>query len=289
MSPNLLLVGFQKCGSSYLSSVLLSSKEIGGYYKKETYALVDDTYSLFREDVNIQNPNFTWESLITENGITEGIKYRIESTVCNYYQKTAMTYALKNDVKVIFITRDPLERIKSIYKYWHGRPNGIDPECTFQMFFEKVYSERELYRDNEMLFWALEHTHYDKYIEKWQSSLGKDKVLVTSLELLINHAKCELSNISNFLELSSMLEPISGVVNLSKSPRFPLVNMWLINKFGGVLTDKSLLRKFYSKIGYKKTTIQLDMELVKTIVAIYSDQYKTYGQRFKWKNMNLVI
>ena len=116
MRPNLYIVGFQKCGSSSLFDYLASHPNIVGSHSKETFALVDPQSEHYRPQENVQDPGFSFDRYY--DSAAQTADYRLEGSVVNFYQKQAQQFiAASPDSKVVFILRDPIDRLKSNYRY----------------------------------------------------------------------------------------------------------------------------------------------------------------------------
>jgi len=247
--PNLFIVGFQKCGSSTLFNLLSSHPGIIGSNPKETYFLVDKSYELHNSLKNINNSICSWEEFFDLESCS-GPRYYLESSVCNFYQATALNYIKElEDVKVIFIIRDPIQRFLSVYKYNLTRIikrfGSIDIEWYINMVSKK--STGIAMCDN-----SIEHGKYSRYIKIWEKELSTTNVHVTSLEQLIRFKENTITNISNFLELENLFVSDKMHKNPSLVPRNVKFHKFIVNTFGGAaIPFKSHLTNLYNSIFFE--------------------------------------
>lgn len=229
MRPNLYIVGFQKCGSSSLFDFIASHPSIAASHPKETFVLVDSQSEHYSPEENIQNPSFSFDRYYEDAAKTAA--YRLEGSVVNFYQKQAQQFiAASPDSKVVFILRDPIDRIKSNYRYYSDTGMVIGLKESMSQYLEKI--KRQEYQ-KEALDYALPHGRYSKYISEWISLLGEERILV--LELGELSKPNELSKkLAQFLQLEADLFVYTERANESSAVRFAVLNKFLVKYLSGV-------------------------------------------------------
>ena len=273
--PNLLIAGFQKCASTSLYDFLIKHDKIVGSEPKESYYLCD------------QPEKFVGNSLIEKKWsnffggrIDDTNKYLLEATVANFYQEKALNYALSNKCKVIFIVRDPLERLMSIYKYQKNKSILKESgDIDFSNFINNV--KTGAYK-HELLSNAIEHGKYHKYIEKWRLKVGFENVFVLGLKDLIGIEKIKLVPLFDFLDIKMNIGNQMKVANKSRQPINLKTHLFLVEHFGGKkIPLKNHILKLYKYFSYKQATkpelgFSLNLELRKQ----YSEEYKHLSNHF---------
>lgn len=272
--PNLYIVGFQKCASSTLFDVLTKHSKISGTTPKETFFLVDEDFNRFNFNKHVSNDNCSWNTFILHKN-----KIILESSVCNFYQKTALEYiGNKNDAKVIFILRDPVERFISVYKYLYGKIDGIPANISIDEFYNKV-NKGDFERP--MLKYVIEHGKYRTYIDSWVKELGENNIHIVGMKNLVNNTQKTLSNVYRFLSISD--EGFENIphINKSKSFTFPILHKKLVNIFRETLFSNKLTISVYNKL-FMWPAIKpiLNDEIKYKLKNIYEDEYKSYSHLF---------
>lgn len=268
-SPNLFLVGFQRCGSSSLFHYLNRHSQIQGAVPKETFFLCDPAYDNFNPDQNIRNQHSSWHSYFPG----KKVKYQFEASVCNFYQRTALKYiGEQENSKVIFILRDPVERFVSTYKYY-STAHKLH-RFSLQEYFQKVKGQTFSF---DKLNYAVEHGKYHKYLKIWQDQLGKERIHIVGLKQLVKNPQKTLHTLLDFLELrhEDLGEP--KVENYSRALRFPVFQQILIDNFKGKGLLPEFAKKWHRKWFTKKhDALKVPEDLKNNLMEIYKIEYDLY-------------
>ncbi len=273
MRPNLFIVGFQKCGSSTLFDILANHPNIIGTKPKETFFLVDKKNSHYNSLKNISNPNSSWNIFYPSNATD--YRYRIEGSVLNFYQNTALEYVKNHlDSKVIFIIRDPVERFISNYKYYFGKKISFDTK--FEDYINKVKSG--FYEIEEQKY-AIEHGKYVKYIKIWTEALGKERIHIVSFKKLIKETKPEINHLFKFLDEKEIDLDIVPHKNISRSHIFPSFQRIVAGKFKGEFIEK-YIRPVYKAIFMRENTFVPPDDIKAALRKEYEEEYLEYSNYF---------
>lgn len=277
--PNLLLAGFQKCGSSSLFHMLNQHPEITGSKPKESFALTDPDYQHFSEKLAWKTSDFNWEPIFSERTRGYEYSYYMEGSVCNFYQEKALNYARTYpDTKVIFIIRDPIQRFISTYSYYGGSGVNLKPGTTLQQYYEMCLHKSH---QHEAMNNALEHGCFCKFIEQWNEVLEQKNILVIGMRQVIKETKNAQSRIFSFLNIDSVVDLKLPHKNQSKVNRFPWINRLLVRYLSGLDLSSSSIGKFYKNLTETKPEpIKISESLEKDLRLYYKNEFKNYGQFF---------
>jgi len=276
-SPNFLIVGFQKCGSSSLQALLEQHSAIKATNPKETFALSDRTSSNFNQEHSILNESFSWSQFVTDP--EKEAKYFLEASVNNFYQEEALSYAKKNpDVKVLFILRDPIQRFVSSFNYYGANGIHLDSRISINEFYSLV---KEGKVEHEALAMSLEHGRYMQYINKWKQALGNERIHLISFKKVLNDPSTELKGVWQFLDLEPLPKELLVFPEKNRTKRFkyPMLNRFLRQYFRGFAPKR--FKKVYRKamkVAAPKT--ELSIELKEKLKSYYHEEYRELSEYF---------
>lgn len=274
MKPNLLLVGFQKCGSSYLFDLLTQHPQIIGTIPKETFFLTDEGYENYNFLKNASNKDAPWTSFFPKN--KQNVSYYLEASVCNFYQQKALEYAKYNsETKILFILRNPIDRFISNYKYYSGNIPKLKKNISIEEYYDKV-SRGEYSKDS--LKYAIEHGKYHKYIKKWEEAIGRDKLLIISFKNIITKPNIELKKIYDFLDLEypTSMKLKMNKVNVSREVRFRSLHIALQAIFGKKFPFKKNIKKIYYQLFTSKKELIVSEKLKAKLNEEYKEELEQY-------------
>lgn len=265
MKPDFLIIGCPKTGTSSLHDWLNKHPSLSGTTPKETYFFLDETFQK-----NIQESFFNsgdeWQSNFEKFFPllpSKGTKI-FESTVQNIYCSKLINLAptINENLKVIIILRDPMERALSTYNYYKNNKALEGCEANFDVFIENLLSEKTKTK-SDIYNNTLEWSRYDKYIKQWEKSVGRNAIFVTTLEEISHSTYTVLNKIEKFLGLP---EYFNEEVKLnSKNKTLHIKNMKL---------HKALM-PLSQKIQHEKTK---DI-LIRIYKALNSHKKRFHGQK----------
>jgi hypothetical protein len=188
-----IIIGGQKCGTSTLYQHLADHSKICPCYKKEPHIFAKSKYLL-----NVDKYKRMWAKnwkpkrhKIAIEASTSYTNYPIRTDV-NTQKVAKRIYEFKKyskaNVKLIFIIRDPFERIESfvLKEYIHGKHYGRKKLSKLNNNVDDKY---------------LQFTNYFKIINNYRKYFDKNDFLIINFEDLILRRKKVLKKCFNFLNL----------------------------------------------------------------------------------------
>jgi hypothetical protein len=221
--PNLFLAGVPKAGTTSLHRYLDQHPDVHMSSEKETYffnrvwdELGDDEEALARERED-------YLALFEDAG---SARVRGESTP-GYFAHPEAVHRIHDTVpeaRAVVSLRDPVERAFS--EYLMNRREGVWERPLAEMVEHELEAGPENRTDG--LLWT---GFYARHLERWQATLGGDRVHVLLLDELEEDPHAVLRGIARFLEIDP--EPMDAVDtetrhNPYRVPRGPLAG-WLLD------------------------------------------------------------
>ena len=199
--PNLLIVGAAKSGTTSLHNYLKQHHDIFMSNHKEPHFLINDEIGVNR----IPNGLSKYEDYLALFKDSKSYKYRGESSTM-YLQfpeisvKNIKKY-LNNDIKIIIMLRNPVERAFSGYQHVR-RYNMMEKlefseaidECENRYFINTNFTPASRYLNIGL---------YYNMVKKFQSNFGK-KIHVIIYDDFINNTQEELSKVFDFLNVKDI-------------------------------------------------------------------------------------
>ncbi len=175
--PNLLVIGAMKAGTSTLWSALSSHPDVGVASTKELHFF--DRSPNWR-----QGPGWYGEQFGDDTPV------RLDATPAytrfpQWRDIPARASLLVPDAKLVYVLRDPVERIRShfLHELWHGRE---------QLPFERAVLEHATYLDT---------SRYAMQLEQWQRYYAPDRILVLYTEDMRRDPAATLAGVVRFAGL----------------------------------------------------------------------------------------
>lgn len=248
--PNLLLVGFVKCGTTSLAKYLANHPGVLTPATKELYYLTDDGSPLRSMLAAINRmraaepchstPPWRYADYFPPNA---GQRYAIDATPHYYSQAAALDYARDHrDVKIIFMVRDPVARLVSSYRFFRGMFQEY-PEVSLAGFVDAlldVDEKRDVYRRRirkeffRYLFDVeLDMGCYERHFATWLSAIDGGRVFIGTMEELRDSPKALMRRLCCFLDLDGTIYETFGFTPYMQSyaVRLPLLQR-LGRRFG---------------------------------------------------------
>lgn len=173
MTPNVVLVGVAKCGTTSLFSHLYNHPQVVTTHLDESHYLMDRGHPLFDGEVNYyKNGLGGFDQLFS--GTKCGKRVFLDYTPDYFYQETALDVlsSMTPAPKILFILRNPSDRAYSLYTFALNVVGCLGKNITFQEMLhmvekdtDKVFAERPILKN------ILEHGKYINYIRKWEDKI----------------------------------------------------------------------------------------------------------------------
>ena len=213
-TPNLIMPGVAKCGTTTLHDILVTHPQIGEGLEKEVRFLMDAEETQPRQtDINRDGLK-GWRDRYGEIS-DPARKWWIDSTPQYQYQKIAKRVIgeLSDCPHILLMVRRPSARLYSMYQYAKYHQRTIDFIGSFGEFVDAIRAPVDpRLAEQTMLFNAWDNTDYDVLLREWQEIVGEDKVLMISLEDLIAERNVALAQVARFLSIDA-----AGFRDLEKS------------------------------------------------------------------------
>ena len=205
--PNLIIAGVNKAGTTSLHTYLSWHPDICGSKEKETNYFVPILYN--RKLSPIENYAKFFQSCDDQS------KYLIESTPRYIYGGEKMAIAIHETlgpIKIIFIFRDPIQRLFSYYR--HMKDSGEIPESEyFDEYVNKSlkgyneirnkYKIIDVYKEN-VYFRGLVQGFYSDYLIEWYKVFGNSIKIFFFEDIKTNPAKF-MTIICSWLEINPVI------------------------------------------------------------------------------------
>lgn len=207
--PNVLIIGAARAGSTFLVNQLTHHPDIAASNPKETHFLSlgrrSEGFSGPGDDTTInrqiQHSLTAWESTFLP---AQRAKVRIDASVSMlYYGEETLSQIdeyLGDDVKVIVVLRDPIDRAYSAFKYLQNR--GYETSATFTEALDVEYGRigdgwHHLWHYSSM-------SRYAEQLAPWVEKFG-DQLTVVDYDRLTNDSATVCDELITWLGLDPAL------------------------------------------------------------------------------------
>lgn len=282
--PSVVIAGTVKSGTTAVFHYLNAHPEVLGASRKEVQYFMDRDSSVFHPELNYLDHGIEGYQDFFKKHKNNRLKAVIEATPGYIYQKTALKAfsseeALK-DTKIVFILREPVSRLVSVFDYYRNTRLEIPLEIKFDQFIEMVRSGNCPSYWNEFLKNAIHHGQYIEYLTKWVESCGRERIEVLFYEQLKEDnlsfmiAVCKLLNIdTNFYQDYEFIKQ-----NPTLSVKSPILHKGIL-RIKNLLPDsklKSFFKEIYRKANFEQKQKTLYHPKLKDDLHAH---YKKYNKR----------
>ena len=271
--PNLLIVGAAKSGTTSLHNYLKQHPDIFMSNHKEPHFLINNEIGINRIPKGINN--LQDYSNLFSNGASN--KYRGESSAM-YLQFPEI--AIKNidryldeDVKIIIMLRNPIERAFSGYQ--HVKRYNLDEDLDFEDALE--ISEQRYFTNNNITP-ASRYIHigmYNEFVRKFKTKF-KTNVHIIIYKDFINNTNQELSRLFSFLGIKD--------VQIDFNKQYMVGGWkWKNDLFRKIFMKRHFLKKFIPyksliRVAFKlfatDSVEKIDDTIREKLIGIYKDDIK---------------
>lgn len=282
--PNLILAGVNKAGTTSLFRYLQNHPNVGCSSVKETCFFLPYRYGEPAPKISGYHRFF--------EHLGEKEKIVIESTPGYFYGGTPLAEAIAQNcpnVKIVIVLRDPLERLKSFYKFKIAEAE-IDKSTSFPDYIESCLhmSHKDLRNRKNNRYFGVEGSLYGSYVEPWLITFGKS-VLFIDFDELASDPLGTTNLVLDWVGLSPLPDTATMTVEnktiQSKSQflhKFAMSfnknfeTLW--NRLPGV---KRAIRNIYYRLNGSNQNFDFDAESAAKIRPIFSADLKQLQDLFK--------
>ena len=186
--PDILIIGFEKCGTVTLKSYL-------GIHPQIFFPNLLVNYKLFDKSKRISVKTYTRNRQCTPHG-----KLRLEKLATTGVASRA--YEVVPDIKLIAIVKEPVER--SMSHYVHRIAEGIEKKpYNFDSMIGSIMDyDRPFTLKSSVLF---RQSRYIDRLEPWIAHYGIDKIHVIDGDAFVKNPAAELQKVETFLGLKPFI------------------------------------------------------------------------------------
>ena len=202
--PNWIIAGAPKAGTSSLFRWLVDHPDVSGPSEKETYYFVDPGTHMFAPGRNFHHGGVAGYSNLFES-CDPSAKAVIEFTPAYPYSETALRElpALRSVPQFIFILREPVAQIRSLFSYFQQNWNWIPRDMTFAKFVAAVEAGEDRFNGNELAANALRNAWYPEHLARWRSAVGPGRMMVLLFEDLVEDPLMAMRRVSERLGIDA--------------------------------------------------------------------------------------
>jgi hypothetical protein len=187
-SPNFLIIGAAKCGTTSLFKYLSKHPEIYMPPQKEMHYF----------DIHIKEKSIGWYESHFRNSKSRNLIYGEASpSYCIYPNSIENIYKYKPNIKLIMLLRNPVNRAISHY---YMEVNRGRESLSILEAFEKE-QERIANIDQFLLYSYFIRGKYCEQLDRIHKFFSKEQLLTVRLEDLKLNPQLEINKITNFLKV----------------------------------------------------------------------------------------
>lgn len=225
MVPSFLVIGAMKAGTTTMWEYLRSHPSVFMSEMKETdYFVAEKNWDC----------GWDWYLSLFQGGISKGATIAGEAST-SYSKLPEFGGVAKRiadwlpDVKLIYMVRDPIERIRSMYVHMvHG---GYET---------KIFDQAVTALDNNLY---VEISRYYRQLQEYLRYFPKERILVVSSEDMWKDPKSTMREVTNFLEVKDSGIDIGTRVHSNKSSA-----MRRPNTLGRLMESNAKLRSAFQRV-----------------------------------------
>lgn len=262
--PNLFIIGAAKCGTTTLWNMLASHPDVFMSVPKEPSLFSFSDYKSKLDDYENLFAKVKDEKIIGEASVI----YSQTTVIPNIPERI---HKYNKDAKIIYIVREPIERLKSVWR------QSLHTGHWYRQVY-KIYSDIEVplmpknFLDAVFEYPAfLEATKYWTHINNYRSFFEDKNILLLFFEDLKTDPESTLKRICSFLDIQYLTEKhFFEVKNSSRGKK--VERNWVVQ-----LRKIKILNKLYKKI-YKifKLNLSLQKEIKYEIDFPLKEKEKVY-------------
>jgi hypothetical protein len=275
--PNVVIAGAPRCGTTSFFQWAIAHPSALGSLTKETRYLIDPGYPLYNERLNYHAGGLAGYARMFPDDVTGSALLRLEATPDYMYQKTALSIlpGLPTRPRLVFILRNPVERIISLFGYAMHNVASLEPNVSPRALFDAARAGT--CTGDQIIDCAVLHSMYHHWLDRWMASAGRSRVDVYFFDDLVARPICVMRRFCESVGINAdfyegfkfkaenqTLQVRS--VRLSRAKRFVEVK-------APNLMRSSFLRNFYRAVNVRPSApvASLDKDLADDIRACFAE------------------
>lgn len=183
--PDFLIIGAMKAGTTSLHDYLGRHPDIYMSHPKEVHYFTDNVF--FKKDLDWYKSHFITEKLLA--GTSPQNYTKLHWGISGKVPKRLFEHI--PDVKLIYVVRDPVERIESHYR--ENQAAGHAPEEGLNRYLSDLW-------DNHFVLTSMYYFQISKYLEYFP----KEQILILTAEELLSNRLETLNKVFRFLSVREM-------------------------------------------------------------------------------------
>lgn len=295
--PNLVIAGVVKGGTTSIYSYLSLHPEICCSAVKETCYF--SFYRYGQWDSRYRNTDDPYQQYCQYFAHCSNQKYILEATPGyfegGYRLANAIQKLLGDDVKILIILRNPVDRFLSFYKYKKSMME-IDRTLTVKEYIQqcqKLPLKEKLKQENDT-YWGIEGGFYDLYLAEWLETFDQN-VKVAFFDDLKSNSKLLLKNLCQWLEIDPTVYDTACLAVENKSVGYKnkllqqialVVNTRLEKFWRSQPKLKTNLRDFYYTLNGSSYREKIEDEIIKELQAIYAPHNQRLREQLMSRGYN---
>lgn len=207
--PGLFIVGFTKCATSSLHKWLVHHPEIAGGARKELEYLYDRESYFYRAGESYHDLGLEGYKTLFPDADPDAIW--LDSTPAYAYHKTALDVIAAMDPApvCVFVTRDPIEHLRSTYHYFSNNKLYIPSDISLERFMEMAVSgEAQTAFPQDHLKHALAWARFEDWMTLWRDALPADRIVELDMRAMLANPAIAVTRVLDALGLDAA--PYSG-------------------------------------------------------------------------------
>ena len=251
--PDIIIIGFEKCGTMTLRSIFGAHPEI---FLTKTAENIPYFNSLNRGYKSFAT--FTKHMECAPPG-----KLKLEKI--SEYGSAVEVYETLPNVRLLAIVREPVERAMS--QYVHLVALNKEKPNKFETLVETLLNRRTIENETDIISRIIVYSTYIDRFKPWLQTFGRDKIHIVDGDSFVKHPAFELNKIEQFLNISKYFTDDHFVYNPEKK-------FYCLNKAGCMGRNKGRPHPNMTEITRKR---------LQTYFKTFNEKlFDALGQRFSW-------
>lgn len=198
--PNWIIAGAPKSSTSSVFRWLVDHPQVDGPLEKETYYFMDPGTHMFRPQSNFRDHGIGGYERHFSN-CNASAKVVVESTPGYFYSQTALRELpkLRTRPSFVFVIRDPVSQLRSLFTYFQQNWNWIPREMSFSEFISTVEHGRSNFGGNELATNALSNAWYSDHLRRWQAVVGQDRMFLLLFDDVVNDSRGTMRRVADLM------------------------------------------------------------------------------------------